>query len=484
MITLKELLKNTSIETMEFGSKEVRSVAVDSRRVEPGDLFCVVEGTKENGEHFLKDALKRGASAVLAAKSFPLPSGIPLFLSKEMRDDLAIIAGNLYSSGRPLDLFAVTGTNGKTSTVKILYELLGKAGIKAGYITTIEEFDGKKTVPSDLTTPDSFHLHSFFSRLSAHSGKACVMEASSHGIHQKRLHGLVFKAKILTNITQDHLDYHKTLEEYKAVKRNWLLEGTEPVIVNLRDPVGAEIFQKRKNVYTYGIDCEKADLKALHAEYDSEGLVFDLCYGEKVGTVKVKGAIGFFMIENLLAAALTALVFGVDFDLITKGLESFVPPVGRMSRIKEKGIEVYVDFAHTPDALEKSIQTLRPLVKGKLRVVFGCGGNRDKLKRPEMGRIADKNADVLYVTSDNSRWEETADILNDIRRGVTRKDNISYEEDRAKAIARAVRESEKGDIVLIAGKGHETYQDLKGIKKHFSDFEEAEKALRGKENVQ
>ncbi len=484
MITLKELFYNTSIEQRECALKEVCSVAVDSRRVEPGDLFCVVEGTRENGEHFLNDALKRGASAVLAAKPFTLPSDVPLFLSKAMREDLSIIAGNLYSSGRSLDLFAVTGTNGKTSTVKILYELLRKSGINAGYITTIEEFDGEKVVPSDLTTPDSFHLHSFFSRLSSHSGKACVMEASSHGIHQKRLHGLVFRAKILTNITRDHLDYHKTLEEYKAVKRNWLLEGTEPVIVNIRDPEGEEILKKRKNVYTYGIDCEKADLKGLHAQYDSEGLVFDLCYGEMIRTVRVKGAIGFFMIENLLAAALTALVCGLDFDQIVEGLESFIPPTGRMSRIKEKGIEVYVDFAHTPDALEKSIQTLRPLVKRKLRVVFGCGGNRDKLKRPEMGRIADKNADVLYVTSDNSRWEETSDILNDIRVGITRKDNISYEEDRAKAIARAVRESDKGDIVLIAGKGHETYQDLKGTKKHFSDFEEAGKALRGKESVQ
>ena len=481
MITLKELFKNTSIVPGETELKEIRSASVDSRTVEPGDLFCVVEGNKETGEHFLKDALKRGAVAVLAGKSFSLPSDIPLFLTKKMREDLATIAGNLYPSGRNPDLFAVTGTNGKTSVVKILYELLGKAGIKAGYITTIEEFDGKKVIPSDLTTPDSFHLHSFFSRLSGNSGKACVMEASSHGIHQKRLHGLVFKAKILTNITRDHLDYHKTLEEYKSVKRNWLLEGSEPVIVNLKDPVGQEIFQKRKNVYTYGIDCETADLKALRAHYDSRGLVFDLCYGTRIKTVKVNNAIGFFMIENLLAASLTALVLGIDFDLIAEGIEFFVPPVGRMSRIKGKTIEIFVDYAHTPDALEKSIQTLRPLVKGKLRVVFGCGGNRDKLKRPEMGRIADENGDVLYVTSDNSRWEETSDILNDIRRGVSRTTNISYEEDRAKAIARAVRESEKGDIVLIAGKGHETYQDLKGMKNHFSDFEEAEKALRMKE---
>lgn len=476
---IKELFAGTTID-YPLGLEEiVTSVQTDSKKVHKGSLFCAVEGNVRDGKQFISEAIEKGATAILCEKPIAVPNGVHLFISENMREDIALIAKNLYQeSDEKLDIYAVTGTNGKTSTVMALNDIMHHAGKKNGYITTVEKSFGSNSHPSSLTTPDPFELHSNFFEMVKEGCETCGIEASSHGIHQKRLSGITFKCRILTNITSDHLDYHKTVEAYRQVKKEFLCDGNDLTVLNINDPVTEEVLAAKKNCVTYGINNRNADLYAENVRYDENGLSFDMQYKGEKRSVFAANLIGDYMAENLIAAALAALSSGIELDVIVRAIENFIPPRGRLSKIM--GIEdfdIFVDFAHTPDALEKTIKTLRPLVKNKLRVVFGCGGNRDKTKRPRMGKIADLLSDKIYLTSDNSRWEDTKDILKEIMAGIKRKKNIYSCEDRAEAISKAVVDAKAGDIILIAGKGHEPYQEFRGVKHLFSDFDTAKNAI-------
>ena len=477
---IRELFAGTSVDFSKAPEEMVTGVVLDSKKVHKGSLFCAIEGNIRDGKQFITEALERGASAILSDKPTQAPAGIQVFVSEKIREDLALMAKNFYQGpDEKLDIYAVTGTNGKTSTVMALNDIMHHAGRKNGYITTIEKSFGNHPVPSVLTTPDPFELHSCFFDMLKEGCETCGMEASSHGIHQSRLFGLRLKCRILTNVTSDHLDYHKTVEAYRQVKKDFLASGEDLSVLNLNDPVSAEVMTLKPNCATYGIGNPKADLYALNVRYDESGLSFEMHYEGERDEIFVPHVIGDFMAENLMAAALAALKTGIDKAAVLRAIRNFVPPRGRLSKLMGTGDEfdIFVDFAHTPDALEKTLKTLRPLVKNQLRVIFGCGGNRDKTKRPVMGKIAEQWADKIYLTSDNSRWEETSDILSEIKAGIKRKKNVESFEDRASAITKAVADAEKGDVILIAGKGHEPYQEFRGVKHLFSDFDTARNAM-------
>ncbi len=478
---LKEVLKNTSVDITGLQAEiEISNVCDNSKNVLKNSLFLAYKGNNSDGKKFASDAVGKGAKVILSDEKLNMDSNIINIVSKNIREDEAIIAKNFHNCiDEKMQIHAVTGTNGKTSTVRAIHHILNYAGIKTGYITTIDKSWDNITVPSNVTTPGALELYSDFYKMNISGCKACVMEASSHGIHQKRVHGIKFKTKVLTNITSDHLDYHETLEAYQAVKTAFLNEGDNIVILNLGDPVGSKSVRKTEKLMTYGINNSKADLNAFSVTASSAGTVLDIKYKSVVKKIQLPNIIGLFMAENILAAMLTALANGVDLELICSSIRSFVPPCGRLTKVEtDNDFDVFVDYAHTTDSLSRCLVTLKTLAKNKLSVVFGCGGNRDKSKRPLMGMAACEIADRVIVTSDNPRFENPLSIIEDIKVNIKNNPKLRCEADRREAIFSAISEAQKGDVVVIAGKGHENYQEINGIRNHFSDIEAATEAIK------
>ena len=438
---------------------EITGLTADSRTVGPGMLFCAVRGVAQDGHRFVAAAEERGAAAALVEER---QSGALLqILVRDGRRAAAVAAETWYD--RPaarLDLIGVTGTNGKTTTVTLARHVLS-ALEPTGSIGTLGAFDPTgRPVPSDagnLTTPGPIDLQATLAGMVAHGASAVAMEVSSHSLDQGRVDGLVFRAAIFTNFTRDHLDYHKTVEEYFRAKAK-LMSYVAPdglAVVNAGDPAWQRLRRDRRRV-TFADTGTQADVTARKVEVDAAGARFDLV--TPMGAVPVRlPLLGRFNVVNALGVAACAWGLGVPLDVVADRLTHAPQVPGRMERIAERPCTVLRDYAHTPDALERALESLRPLTTGRLIVLVGAGGDRDRGKRAPMGEIAVRLADIAIATSDNPRTEDPGRILDEVEAGMRGKAH-HREVDRRKAIALALSLARAGDTVLLAGKGHETYQ--------------------------
>ena len=475
------------------------SLSEDSRRVKEGACFFARAGTRTDGRAFIADAILRGAVAVVAPKGTPAPDGLsPSVAWVEAADPAlaaAIIAERFHGSpSRTLEVVGVTGTNGKTTIAYLVQQLLAAAGMRTGLVGTVEIDDGATRIPSALTTPPALELSELFARMVDHGCRAAAMEVSSHSLDQKRVAAIRFRTAIFTNLTGDHLDYHGTMERYAAAKATLFTmlggDGGNPpgtAIVNSDDPwhavmadaaraVGARILR------TSLVDPSAECLGTVHRMgLDS----MDVTFRGPWGIIEMKlPLVGRHNAMNALEATAAAWTCGVGGERLAQALATCSAPPGRLQPVAVggAGFSVLVDYAHSDDALANVLGALRPTVPagGRLRVVFGCGGDRDRTKRPRMAKVACEGADDVIVTSDNPRTEDPEAIIREILAGVPdgTRARVAVEVDRAKAIAQAVASAREGDIILIAGKGHEDYQIIGNEKKSFDDRREAEAALR------
>jgi len=458
----------------------LRGVTADSRRVEPGVLFCAVDGSAADGHRYVADAARRGAAAALVTHLVP-DVAIPLVLVRDSRRAAAVAAAAWHGfPARGLRLVGVTGTNGKSTTVALIRHLLNARG-DAGTIGTLGISDGAlETLPEDagLTTPGPVELQAGLAALRARGVSTVIMEASSHALHQRRVHGLTFAAAVYTNLTHDHLDYHTDFHEYLSAKMllSEHLAGAGAVeAVNADDPAWDTLPHRagirRIRFGTHG----DPDVRAERAVPSGTGTQFDLVCGTERVPVSLP-LLGEFNVSNALAAAATAWGLGEPPGMIGARLATAPQIPGRMEQIVDTPFTVLRDYAHTPDALERVLRTLRPITRGRLIVLFGAGGDRDRRKRPVMGRVAARGADVAIVTSDNPRTEDPDRIIDDVVEGFEGVAHIRVA-DRREAIVRALRLAQPGDTVVLAGKGHETYQVLGTTKVPFDEAAIVREAL-------
>jgi UDP-N-acetylmuramoyl-L-alanyl-D-glutamate--2,6-diaminopimelate ligase len=486
MMTLENLLEIVS-------RPDSPNLCVDSRLAKSGDIFIAVKGANLNGHNFIEQAVAAGAKFIVAQKDLYQPIGdtrYQFILVDNSAKAAAILAH--AKKGYPankLTCLAVTGTNGKTTVTYLVRSIIQSTGQRCGLIGTIQYDTGEKTLPSKLTTPDSFTVADITSQMVAAGAKFMVTEASSHALDQDRLEGLNFAAAAFTNLTGDHLDYHKTNENYLAAKTKLFQSLTKnaTAVLNKQSPQSAQIAkQTPAHLLWYSVD-EPADLTAHIQVMNTTGTNFSLEYKRQRHFVKTP-LLGKFNISNCLAAAGLCIAAGFRLDTICAALSNPEKVPGRLEKVscsghKSRGTgHVLIDYAHTDDALKNVLETLKPLCAGKLIVVFGCGGDRDRTKRPRMAKVAEKFADLIIVTSDNPRTENPQAIINEIVTGFENSDpkKISIEPDRKTAIGIAIEKTRENDIILIAGKGHENYQILADKTIHFSDQEVATEFLKKK----
>jgi UDP-N-acetylmuramoyl-L-alanyl-D-glutamate--2,6-diaminopimelate ligase len=463
---------------------EITGVTEDSRRVTPGILFCAVEGSLADGHRFLPDAIRRGAAAVMISKEAPLLPGaenLPAVLVQDGRVAVAIAAAEWQ--GRPADhmtVVGVTGTNGKSTTLALIRHLISDSA-DTGSIGTVGTFDGRdEELPegAGLTTPGAVELQATLAELKRRGVTKIVMEASSHALDQRRLQGIALAAGVYTNLSHDHLDYHADLSAYLAAKAllSSLIRPGGVEVVNLDDRAW-EALERRAGLrrVTFG-STPAADVSASDVHLGAGGTRFRLNIGSQSPPVQLP-LIGEFNVSNALGAAATAWALGRELTDIAARLGTAPQVPGRVERIIGEPFTVLRDYAHTPDALERVIAAIKPLTRGRLIVLFGAGGDRDRRKRPVMGRIAARGADLAVVTSDNPRTEDPGRIIDEIEEGMEQVAHLRIE-DRREAIRKALALAQPGDSVLLAGKGHETYQVLGTEKVPFDEREIVLTALR------
>lgn len=451
---------------------DITGIAYDSRQVEMGNIFVCICGFKTDGHEYIQDAVKKGAAAVLVQKDIPYHEGITFVKVDDTRKALAIISAAYFGyPSKKLKLIGVTGTNGKTTTTYMIKSILEQQGYKVGLIGTISNIIGDKKIESKRTTPESYDLQKMFYKMAGLHTDYCVMEVSSHSLALERVYGCFFNVGIFTNLTRDHLDFHKTFENYLNAKVK-LFNQSKIAAVNIDDNYSDDVIKKIKiPVASYSVN-NKADVTACDIEITSTFSIFKINYKEE--SIKVNLPLpGRFNVYNALAAASACIYEGVPLSTIKKGLESIKGIPGRSEVIKsDKGFTVIIDYAHTPDGLLNILNTVKEYVKGHIITVFGCGGDRDKTKRPIMGEIAGRLSDFCMVTSDNPRSEDPDAIIDDILPGI-KKATHDYKviADRKEAIKEAIGLAKADDVVVIAGKGHETYQILKDKTIHFDERE-------------
>lgn len=469
---------------------EISSLAYDSRKVTPGALFFALPGGQTDGRQFLKMAAAQGA---VAAVTSPGVHDAPLPLLEVENPRAALAQAAACFAGHPstkLKLAGVTGTNGKTTTTFLIKHLLDSVGKPCGLIGTIHYSLGQEILPATHTTPESPEVQNLLGAMLAHGCKACAMEVSSHALVQHRADALVFDAAVFTNLTQDHLDYHKTMEAYFEAKallfeKLRALRGTPTkAIINSDDRFGHRLidrFAPDLKIVRYGLGAT-ADFRASKIRFEPAGTTFALSAKGREYLVRLP-LIGLFNVYNALGALAAAHALGVEVRAGVAALANAPQVPGRLQRVPGKrNFQVFVDYAHTPDALENVLRTLKELVPERILTVFGCGGDRDKTKRPLMAAAAAKYSDHLIITSDNPRSENPQSILRDIEAGI-RGGSCETIEDRATAIRRAIDLASAGDVVLIAGKGHETYQEINGVRHPFDDVQQATWALAEKRTL-
>ena len=477
---LKQLLDGISYEVQQGTLElEISDIQYDSRKVEKNSLFVCITGFQTDGHKYIPMAVEKGATALLCEHRVEnVSDDITVIITENNRSALAAVSANLY--GHPaaeMNMIGVTGTNGKTSTTYLMKSILDLAGKKVGIVGTIENRIGDLVLKTERTTPESKELQELFRRMQQAEVTDVVMEVSSHSLHLNRVDGIRFDVAIFTNLTQDHLDYHITMENYKAAK-GMLFERAAKSVINMDDVAGAYMKEKSAGeVLTFGVDTQ-AELMAENICISAEGTAFDMVWKGERYPIQLATP-GRFSVYNALGAAGACLLLGIPMTLIAAGLGGNKGVSGRFQTVRsKKGCQAVVDYAHTPDGLENVLKTANEFVKGKLIAVFGCGGDRDKTKRPIMGEIGGRLADYCILTSDNPRTEDPLTILSEVESGVQKTD-CAYEKiaDRRAAIQRAVEIAEAGDVILIAGKGHETYQIFAEQTIHFDDMEEVQRAF-------
>ncbi|HEY3675149.1 MAG TPA: UDP-N-acetylmuramoyl-L-alanyl-D-glutamate--2,6-diaminopimelate ligase [Candidatus Tumulicola sp.] len=453
----------------------ISSIEVDSRRVRPGALFVALPGERNDGRAFAERAVAAGAVAVAAEGPIEVDSSVASVAVEDVRRALSVFAAEFFSRpSQSLDIAGVTGTNGKTTTTHMIAAILNAAGVPCGTVGTIGAAFGNDRWALEHTTPLPHELHAVLAGMRDDGARAVAMEVSSHALALERVDDVRFRIAVLTNVTRDHLDFHLTFDAYAAAKRR-LFDLAPAAALNVDDELGARWASERsaagKRVVSYGLGSGAA-LRAHDVVADSDGTRFGVD-----GTGFELQMSGRFNVLNALAAVAVAREFGIDDAESATALAKVRGVRGRMERIAGAGIVAVVDYAHTPDALQRALEALRETTRGKLIVVFGCGGDRDRGKRPQMGAIAARYADRIYVTNDNPRNEDPAGIVDDIARGMNNA-NYAIDLDRRDAIVRAIDEAFEGDVVLIAGKGHETYQIIGDRVLDFDDAGVAREALR------
>lgn len=475
-MNLRDLLKGLVVLDVKGNADvDVTGVNIDSRKVAAGNVFVAVKGTATDGHQYIGKAIALGARAIVCEDMPECVEGITYVRVENSEQIVGQLSTNFYGDPtRKLKLVGVTGTNGKTTIATVLYNLFRAMGHKAGLLSTVVNYVDGEAVPTEHTTPDPVTLNALLDRMVAAGCEYVFMEVSSHSIVQNRIGGLRFVGGLFTNITRDHLDYHKTFENYIKAKKQFfdLLPSTAFAITNIDDKNGLVMVQNTKaTVKTYSVQ-SPADFKAKIIECHFEGMYLEI-NGREVGVQ----FIGKFNVSNLLAVYGAAVMLGKDPQQVLVALSTMKPVNGRFEALRSpKGFTAIVDYAHTPDALENVLGAIHGVLQGRGQVitVCGAGGNRDKGKRPLMAREAVKQSDKVILTSDNPRFEEPEDILNDMLAGL---DEVQLQKvitivDRRQAIKTACMMAQKGDVILIAGKGHEDYQIIKGVKHHFDDKEE------------
>ncbi len=449
---LSELIMGLKCRIYNFKDVNIESLEFDSRKVRPGSLFIALKGTKYDGHNFVQQAEKHGASAIAVQEM--VDSALPQIVFDNTRDALGKLAKNFYRDYSDLRLIGITGTNGKTTTAFLVYSILQKADYEPGLIGTVY-YLGRNKIKAERTTPESLDLIKLLHSFRNDGIKSAVMEVSSHALSLKRVEELKFEIAVFTNLSQDHLDFHRTLNEYKLAKFHLfeLLTSDGYAIFNQDDPAGKELSGFNiKNKLNFGFESSAM----IRGELESDtiaGLKMKIYYQNKKFDISSK-LIGKFNCYNILATFAVGVGMGIDYEAIKKGIESLKGVRGRMEEVASN---IFVDFAHTPGALLNVLSTLRKYTTGKLIVIFGCGGDRDREKRPQMGKIASENADMVIITSDNPRTEKPEKIIDDITAGI-KTNNFKVIDERDKAIKYGIDIKKAGDILLIAGKGHEEYQ--------------------------
>lgn len=480
---LSEILKKVQVVASQGDlQREITGINMDSRLVQPGDLFVAVKGTQTDGHSYIPKAIEKGAVAILVSNPIAneLPQGVTYVQVADTEDAVGKVATKFYGDPTTkLKLVGVTGTNGKTTIATVLYQLFRSLGYRCGLCSTVCNYIDGRAVEADHTTPDPITLNRLLAQMAGEGCEYAFMECSSHAIHQKRIGGLRFVGGIFTNLTRDHLDYHRTFENYRDAKKAFFdgLPKGAFAVTNADDRNGMIMVQNTQAMVRTYSTRTAADFKGRILEESIEGMLLDIDNRE----VSVR-FVGRFNVSNLLAVYAASLLLGQTPEDTLRVLSTLKPVNGRFETIRSpKGFSAVVDYAHTPDALENVLTAINEIVgtRGKVITVCGAGGNRDKGKRPLMAQEAAKRSDRVIITSDNPRFEEPQAIINDMLAGLDdeqRQKTISIC-DRREAIRTAVMLAQPGDVILVAGKGHEPYQEIKGVKHHFDDHEEIRQAF-------
>jgi len=471
-----------------IGEKDpvIKNLEMDSRKIEPGSLFFCVPGFTVDGHNFAEQAVQMGAVALIVEKELPID--VPMIKVRDVKRAMAIMSANFYQlPSSKMHMIGVTGTNGKTTTTHLIHAILSDSEWDIGLIGTMYMKYKGKEIEVKNTTPESLVLQKELSKMVEEGVEAVTMEVSSHALELGRVHGIEFNIAVFTNLTQDHLDYHETMEKYGQAKgllfsqlgSRYVTEGQNVAVLNIDDDYFDQLATMTAvPIITYGIDKE-ADFRAVDVDIHESGSDFILQVGSEEYPIHLQLS-GRFSVYNALAAAATAYATGIPIPAISTSLAKITGVAGRFEKvIVDAPFQVIVDYAHTPDSLSNVLETIREFAKGKVSVIIGCGGNRDRSKRPKMAAIAENMADFVYLTSDNPRSENPRDIIQEMEYGMSQ-DNYMVIENRKDAIDKAIERAEDDEIILIAGKGHETYQIVGDETYEFDDKVKAIEAIKGR----
>lgn len=490
---LENLIEGLSVIQLagEVERKDIGMICYDSRKVIKNSLFVAIKGFNFDGHNFVMEAIAKGAKAVViednskVSNDYLIHQNVTKILVSDSRKALAILSKNFFNNpSEKIKVIGITGTNGKTSITYIIKSILDYSGKKTGLIGTIANYIGEQKLPSEKTTPESVELNQILNQMVNENCQFCVMEVSSHSLELNRVYGINFHAGVFTNLTQDHLDFHKTMENYFLAKKKLFdsLNENAFAIINFDDEYGRKIISDTKaKVISYG-SSENVDFRFINPKYSFDQIEFEILYKGKTYPVQTN-LTGTFNVYNLTAAIATCVNLGIEIEQIQEAVRNISRVPGRFELVGNYPVKVIVDYAHTSDALVNVLQTIRLILKSnnsksKIITVFGAGGDRDRTKRPKMGRVVEELSDFAIITSDNPRNEELSQIFNDILSGINDKSRFQVIDDREMAIRKAIQMAEDGDIVLVAGKGHEAYQLVKGQKIPFDDREVAQKILK------
>lgn len=454
----------------------VNDITCDSKTITKNSLFFCIKGKDFDGHKYVREAEVYGAVAVVTEKE--IPTKLTQIIVKDSREAMSVISGNFYGNAdKKMKIIGVTGTNGKTTTTNLIKSIIEKAGIPCGVIGTLGAYYLDKHVEPSLTTPDPIILHKILADMYLEGVRIVVMEVSAHAIALKKVHGITFEVGVFTNLTQDHLDYFGDMDSYAKTKLKFFDKRCKYIVTNSDDDLGLKIMKTCLGAISYGIK-NPSDIFAMDVRCSEKNTTFLLNLFDEIYEVSTP-LLGEFNVYNILAAVTVCSLLGISTDETVKNVQSVGCISGRMERVYDKDFSVFIDYAHTPDGLLKSLTTLKSVCKGRIICVFGCGGNRDKSKRSVMGKISAENADFTVITSDNPRFEEPMEIISEIEKGVLPvSKRYVIVQGRSEGIKYALGYAKKDDFVLIAGKGAENYQEILGIKHPYNDKDIVNEILR------